>query len=90
MSQRFNYYCETGPGGIIAEHDMVTCGHCQAQMIVPPSKKGQVIVRIASPCGGCHKFICNVCQAKGGCHPFEKWLEAQERRGKMLAAIGVK
>lgn len=89
MSRHFGYLMEMGPHGL-READTSTCGHCNRVTQVPPAKNGQVIVRLAAPCGGCHRLVCQECAAAGVCRPFEKWLEEQERRERMLGALGVK
>lgn len=83
--RRFNYAVEMGPG-IHREMDLASCGHCQHQMMVPPSKDGRIIVRVAPTCSGCGKFICNECYGKG-CEPWEKQMEKMEARERMLNSI---
>ena len=87
MSRRFGYLIEQGPGGVANECDTATCGHCQFVMQLPPAPHGQVIVRVASPCGMCGKFICDRCHAKGECVPWEKEMERREARARMLRTI---
>lgn len=78
MIRRFGYLVEQGPG-LLKENDTATCGHCQFVMVLPPAPQGKIIVRVASPCGMCGKFICDRCKAKGICDPWEKQMERMER-----------
>lgn len=87
--QRFNYVIVQGPGGIEDEADLATCGHCQAQMRVPPAKDGHVISRVLPPCTGCGKFICGECKAKERCEPWEKQMERSERRYALRKSLGL-
>lgn len=85
------YFIETdrATGKVVREGDTAMCAHCQFTMEVPPAKQGQVIVKVAQPCGGCKKFICSECQKKGGCRSFMRAIDAAEQRGRMLEKLGL-
>lgn len=70
----------------VQEEDTFTCCHCNCIVIVPPFKS-------PSDVGGwfctmCDKPACQGCNGKG-CTPFEKKLEAIERRDQLRRSIGV-
>lgn len=74
MSQARGYAVLSSPEAT-KEYDTVTCGHCNS--IVFLKKPG------ADPgglCRHCMKGVCGRCCAIGKCTPFEKKLEAYERR----------
>lgn len=87
MARHFGYLIEQGPEGILQEYDVATCAHCQFQMMIKPSTDGKIIVRVDPPCWGCKKHICQQCKEKGGCDPWEKQMERQESRARMLKEI---
>lgn len=80
------YLLEQGPGGVVREADSSTCGHCQRVTFLRPQPSG-VVVRPAR-CGCCQAAVCEECYGKG-CDPWEKQMERQEARARMLRAIGV-
>lgn len=70
-----------------AEADTITCAHCQRVVFLhnqDGTKKADVAVR----CGMCDRLMCVPCAEKARCEPFEKKLEAIERRGRLIAAMG--
>jgi hypothetical protein len=84
------YFEETGGDGYSkVEGETYTCCHCNSV---------HDVIR-GAPFGMCHqcwKPVCDVCNAKGRCMPFEKKIEAYERRWRaaesrrtMLRGIGV-
>ncbi len=87
----FGYLVETNrdSGKIVRERDTATCGHCGLPMELPPPPSGHVIVRVASPCRSCMKFVCNVCKQTGLCKTWEKQMEESERLARMLLAMGL-
>lgn len=86
--QRLNEVQVTGPTGTVVT-PLATCGHCQYQLAIEPSRSAHIIVRIAAPCGGCGKYLCGPCRATGGCDPWEKKMERMEARDRLLRAMGV-
>jgi len=79
------YVVSTGPEGTV-ERDTLRCCHCQRHIIVPPGppKPGEELYGV---CRQCHSITCPPCAALGTCTPWEKQLERQEARGRMLKAI---
>ena len=70
------------------EADTFTCAHCNRITLVPPRPHPMP----GGFCRMCMKPVCELC-ADGGCTPFEKQLEAMEkkdeaRRRLMLAVTG--
>lgn len=65
------------------ECDTFTCSHCNTVVFVKPKAP-------ASDCGGfcrmCMKLVCPRC-ADGSCTPFEKKLEQQEARARLIASL---
>lgn len=68
-----------GPGQTI-EHDTFTCVHCNAVVIVKAKAAAE---DSGGWCLQCNRMICRACAGKG-CTPFEKKLEAYERRQAAL------
>jgi hypothetical protein len=75
----------TDPNGVV-EHDTFTCFHCNKVVIVPARADP---ARIGGMCYQCMHLVCPGCVAAGGCTPFEKWLDAMERRSDALRSYGV-
>lgn len=63
----------------------LTCCHCNAVTIIDQGAR-------AEDCGGfclrCMQPTCRNCANKG-CRPFERELQRQEARGRLLAAMGI-
>lgn len=63
----------------------ITCCHCNNVTIIQQGAK-------AEDCGGfclrCMQPTCKGCADKG-CTPFERELERQEARGRLLARLGL-
>lgn len=75
-------HCEDGR---IAECDTFTCAHCQRVTFVKPKQKPEDVGGLCKICMG---LICPQCTGQG-CVPFERTLEAQEARGRMLRDMGL-
>ncbi|HEU4727692.1 MAG TPA: hypothetical protein VFT22_07380 [Kofleriaceae bacterium] len=75
----------THAGGQQLARPTFTCCHCGNVTIVPERAR-------AEDCGGfcrqCMKPTCTSCADKG-CTPFEREIERQEARGRLLAAMGL-
>lgn len=73
------YASWTGPETLV-EADTITCCHCNALVIVhakqDPSDLGGF-------CTLCSKHTCSKCAGAGKCVPFERRLDAMERRAKL-------
>ena len=64
---------------VAQEWDTITCWHCQRIVFL---KKDP-----GAWCMRCMRAICVTCD-NGACVPFEKRLERQEQRGRMLRQMG--
>ena len=60
----------------VVEKDTFTCVHCNTVVAVLPMGKGDQ----GGFCMRCMKNICGPCADLGRCQPFEKWLEAVEKK----------
>jgi len=69
-----------------AEHDTFTCNHCNKVVIVNAGERPE---DIGGMCYMCMKLVCPHCVDAGACVPFEKKLEAIERREDALRSYGV-
>lgn len=65
------------------EADTVTCCHCNAVVLLTAP-----LDQLGGHCRLCDKPVCAACAGKA-CVPFERRLEAIERRGRLLAAAGL-
>ncbi len=65
-------------------YDSFTCFHCSRVVFVKhradPSELGGM-------CKVCDKLICPQCNAKGGCTPWEKQMEAMEAKDRFRRAM---
>ena len=77
------FRCETVSAGTF-EADTFTCCHCNRVMHVKPRAP---MDEFGSMCRNCMKMVCPKC-ADGPCVPFEKKLEAMERRSRALRSYG--
>lgn len=78
------FRCETISAGTF-EADTFTCVHCNRVMHVKPKAP---MDEFGSMCRNCMKMVCPTC-ANGPCIPFEKKLEAMERRDIALRSYGI-
>lgn len=62
--------------GVVREADTFTCAHCQTIVVVKPGASASAM---GGWCRLCDKPVCPRCSS-GACVPFEKKLEAMERR----------
>jgi hypothetical protein len=87
MSQRVGrakgYLVETGPFGSV-ESETFTCSHCNNVGTVKNRQDGQLL---GVTCHACFSVICPNCARIGKCEPFEKKLEAIERRARLRASV---
>ena len=74
------YITITEPGKALIERDTGQCPHCSGIIELVPGQSGGVESRWCSQCG---KHICARCAQHATCRPFEKWLEAVERRARL-------
>lgn len=71
------------PDGKTYERDTFTCTHCNSVVIVEPRQDPATMGGFCQMCMG---HVCMPCAGQG-CTPFEKKLDAIERRGRLLAAV---
>jgi hypothetical protein len=76
--------------GVAKERDTFTCSHCNNIVFVKPQASA---TDMGGWCGMCAKAICKFCvtnseREQGKCLPFEKKMEAMERRDRLLRAVG--
>lgn len=67
------------------EAGVITCHHCQRQMIINPSR-----VRARAHCWGCDRDICDQCavlEKIHGCKPFDAIVEKQMHVATRLGVI---
>jgi hypothetical protein len=73
------YYLEDNraSGGQLREHPIVTCAHCQFQIVLNPGR-----TRDRDRCARCDKYICDGCaltmKITLECHNFQRQLDAFE------------
>jgi len=84
MSRRDHGTAEwTSASGRVVTRSTITCCHCNAVTIIEQGAR-------AEDCGGfclrCMKPTCKGCAGKG-CVPFERDLERQEARARLLASM---
>lgn len=89
--QGFGYaqWVGDGAGGstsLDVERHTFTCCHCNTVVIVGDRRSD--VAEAGGYCTMCDDHTCKACATKGGCEPFERQLEAMERRGRLLTAIG--
>lgn len=70
----------------VLETDTFTCGHCQKIVPVPPRCDP---ADLGGLCKVCMRLVCPVCHGQGSCTPFEKRIEQQEAKGRMLRSMGL-
>ena len=85
MRRPGGYAVITGPDGTV-EADTFTCFHCQRIVHVPPKADP---AQLGGMCYQCMKLVCPRCVGLGDCSPFERKLEAMERRADALRSYGV-
>lgn len=83
MRRAQGYAVIVEPGKATVERDTFTCAHCNCVVFVEP-------MQAASDMGGwcmmCAKNTCTSCAGQLGCSPFERKIEALERRDRLRMA----
>jgi hypothetical protein len=82
MRRPGGYLQSVGPNGAAAA-DTFSCRHCQRIVVVRPKERPEDIGGLCRLCMG---LVCAGCSG-GRCTPFERRLEAQELRGRLLRAM---
>ena len=80
MFKRAGYMRWDDPDGGTQEADAFTCGHCQKIVTVPAMTAPS---NIGGMCKQCMKLVCPGCVAKRTCTPWEKQMDAMERRERL-------
>jgi hypothetical protein len=78
------YVLSSGGEGGNVEHDTIQCHHCQRHIAIPPGPPSQDLFGV---CWSCSKFVCPPCASKRTCTPWEKQMERQEARARMVRAV---
>lgn len=69
-------------GGVLEEHDTVSCKHCQAILrIIKRQKEGYW-------CGTCAGHVCRRCASRGRCEPFFRQVEHHLAQERSLRSMG--
>ena len=83
MRRPQGYATTVEPGKATIEQDTITCCHCNSIVFVAPRQDPS---EMGGFCRLCMAHVCSQCAGKG-CEPFEKKLEAMERRDKLLQRV---
>ena len=75
------YISITEPGKPLREADTTQCSHCSGVVVLTPGESGGGVE--SRWCSQCSKHICGACAQHATCRPFEKMLEALERRNRL-------
>lgn len=91
------YATITAPDAPLVEYDTRTCGHCQRVVFVKPGSGGTVYLlprvgggwreEMGCGCRVCMKPVCLQCHHIGTCTPWERRLDASERRDRLRRQI---
>lgn len=85
MRRPGGYLICTSPDGVV-EQETFTCAHDQRIVVVPHRADP---TEIGGMCYQCMKLVCPRCVAAAVCSPFEKKLDAIERRHDTLRSYGL-
>lgn len=84
MRRPQGYTLQTEPGKADIERDTFTCPHDNVVVFVQPFQDPS---EMGGFCTLCNMHICRNCVGKP-CVPFEKKIEAAERRERFLRSVG--
>jgi DNA-directed RNA polymerase subunit RPC12/RpoP len=84
MRRPQGYAVTSEPGRPNVEEDTFTCGHCNSIVFVKPRQDPSTM---GGFCRMCMTHICARCAGELTCSPFEKKLEAMERRDRLRRAV---
>lgn len=85
MRRPQGYAITVEPGMPDKEEDTFTCAHCNSIVFVKPKQDPS---EMGGFCRLCYSHICGPCADLFECTPFEKKMEAMERRDKLMRALG--
>lgn len=92
----YGVWADRDNGRVQRELDTVQCCHCQAHIWVKPGSATTVYLLpdLTQPSGWreapgagcrlCMKPVCLSCEARGTCTPFERRIEQQEARERLV------
>jgi hypothetical protein len=81
MRRPGGYAIVTEPGAADVERDTFTCAHCNCVVFVAPRQDPSTM---GGFCRMCMAHLCGPCADAGRCSPFEKKLDAMERRDRLI------
>lgn len=81
-AQGYAITAEPGKGDV--EEDTFTCSHCNTVVFVKPRQDPS---EMGGFCRLCYKHVCGPCADVGTCDPFEKKMEAMERRDRLMKVV---
>lgn len=84
MRRPQGYAVTTEADGKVLEEDTFTCGHCNTIVFVQPRQNPS---EMGGFCRMCMGHTCATCAGIGTCEPFEKKMEAMERRDRLRRSI---
>lgn len=84
MRKPQGYYVIVEPDKAATEGDTFTCFHCQRVVNVPPKADPSTM---GGFCRVCMRLICGPCADKGSCTPWEKQMEAMEKRDRFRRSL---
>ena len=79
MRKGSGYVLVSDPDGGGRESDCFTCVHCQRIVEVPPKATAKSV----GWCLRCDKPICRRCADDGNCKPWDRQMDAMERRDRL-------
>ncbi len=100
MPKHAGVFTITDPDRPLVERDVITCFHCQRQIVVKPGTASTVYLTFdrkawtwkeeaGAFCRVCMSAVCLPCSDLGRCTPFERTLERSEARDRLRRAAGL-
>ncbi|HEY8926409.1 MAG TPA: hypothetical protein VIU64_18635 [Polyangia bacterium] len=90
MRRPQGYATIVDPDKPTVERDTFTCAHCNCIVTVEPRQDPATMGGVCRMCSSSSPaYICAACVDLGTCVPFERRLEAEESRGRLLRAAGI-
>lgn len=100
MARPTGYATIVDPDRPLVERDTVRCGHCTGVIFVKPGTAATTYLVLdrqtqawreepGAFCRVCMRPVCLRCHDLGRCLPFERRLEASERRDRLRRAAGL-
>jgi hypothetical protein len=90
MRRAQGYATIVDPDKATVERDTVTCAHCNRIVVVQPRQDPAELGGVCRLCSSTTPaYICPACVTVGSCTPFERRLEAAEKRDRLMRAAGI-